>query len=96
MRRLAFMSTRPSEIVLVALHEIELLRSDSSGEEAESLERLRSFLCSALGWAELLVDLVQAKLSSMAIADREDRRERKFLQSCLGAKTGDPNCPRTS
>ena len=40
-----------------ALHEIELLRSDFSGEKAESLERLRFFLCSALGWAELLPDL---------------------------------------
>ena len=39
-----------------ALCEIQLLRSDFSGEKA-SLERLRSFLCSALGWAELLVDL---------------------------------------
>jgi hypothetical protein len=40
-----------------ALHEIELLRSEFNGEEAESLERLRSFLYSALGWAELLADL---------------------------------------
>jgi hypothetical protein len=30
-----------------------------------------------------LVDLVQSRLSSMAISDREDRRERKFLQACL-------------
>jgi hypothetical protein len=44
-----------------ALHEIELLRSDFSGEEAESLERLRSFLCSALGWAELLADLQEIR-----------------------------------
>ena len=40
-----------------ALHEIELLRSEFNEEEAESLERLRSFLYSALGWAELLADL---------------------------------------
>jgi hypothetical protein len=30
-----------------------------------------------------LVDLVQSRLSSMAISDREDRRERRFLQACL-------------
>ena len=40
-----------------ALQEIELLRLEFNGEEAESLERLRSFLYSALGWAELLADL---------------------------------------
>jgi len=30
-----------------------------------------------------LIKLVQAKLSSMEVLDREDRREHKFLQACL-------------
>jgi len=42
-----------------------------------------------------LVDLVQSRLSSMAISDREDRRERKFLQACLEElqKMRQPNRP---
>jgi|GraSoiStandDraft_58_1057296.scaffolds.fasta_scaffold1494646_1 hypothetical protein len=30
-----------------------------------------------------LLDLIQARLLSMEIADREDRRERRHLQACL-------------